>query len=107
MFYDNLQIACERKNTNVTSAVKACGGSNNGTSWRKGGVPNSDMVVKLAKYLETTTDFLLTGVESVPITDVEYTEDEINLIREYRKLNFRGKTAVNNKLLEEQTKNKK
>ena len=65
MFYTQLQKACKNKGTSITATLKAIGiGTANGTYWKNGSVPASDIVVKLAEFLDVTTDYLLIGESS-------------------------------------------
>lgn len=60
MFYMRLKLACEMRNIAISTAVKetlpSVGVIDN---WKKGGMPRVDAVVKLANYLEVSTDYLL------------------------------------------------
>lgn len=92
MFYDNLKAECERKGLKVTPTVKECGGST-GTinNWKKGGYPNSDIVMKLATRLNITTDILLFGNTK---REIKEPEDEYRLIKAYRQLTDEGKDTI-------------
>lgn len=62
MFYDNLASACAQKNTKIATVVKECGGAIGSIDgWKKGAIPRSDIVVKIALRLNVTTDYLLLG----------------------------------------------
>ncbi len=90
MFYDRLKIACKNANTTVTSALKAIGiGTANGTYWKKGSVPSSDVVVKLAELLNVSTDYLLIGRE-----DIEITSDAKELISAYNSVDIVAKAMI-------------
>lgn len=83
MFYDRLKQACKNKNTNVTATLKKIGiGGANGTYWKNGSIPSSDVVVKLAEFLDVTTDYLLIGKERKLLLN----DDEQELIGYYNKL---------------------
>lgn len=63
MFYERLKAACKNANTTVTATLKAIGiGTANGTYWKNGSIPSSDIIVKLAEFLDVSTDYLLLGV---------------------------------------------
>lgn len=65
MFYERLKSACRIANTTVTATLKAIGiGTANGTYWKNGSIPSSDIIVKLAEFLNVSTDYLLLGTES-------------------------------------------
>lgn len=76
MFYDRLKEACKTANTTVTAVLKAIGiGTANGTYWKNGSVPSSDIVIKLAEFLNVSTDYLLTGQS--PSSSFSDTEKEL------------------------------
>nr|DAE59799.1 MAG TPA: repressor protein [Caudoviricetes sp.] len=83
MFYDNFIRACKIKKQKPNPVAMQCGGTkSSATSWKNGASPNSDIVAKIAEYLEVSTDFLLLGKETVD--DLSLTEKE--LINSFRKL---------------------
>lgn len=60
MFYDILKKECDKQGLKMTPLVVECGGAKGSTSnWKKGASPNSDIVLKLARRLGVTTDYLL------------------------------------------------
>lgn len=60
MFYDILKNECEKQGIKMTPLIMECGGTKGGMSgWKKGAKPNSDIVLKLARRLGVTTDYLL------------------------------------------------
>ncbi len=64
MFYHQLKQACINNKTTVTAVLKQLKlGTANGTYWKNGSIPASDTVVKLAEYLNVSTDYLLIGKE--------------------------------------------
>ena len=83
MFYDNFIRACQIKKQKPNPVAMQCGGTkSSATSWKNGASPNSDIVAKIAEYLEVSTDFLLLGKETVE--DLSPTEKE--LLNSFRKL---------------------
>ena len=89
MFYDNLKEACEIKGKKITPTVIECGGKAGSIAgWKKGAFPNSEIVMKLAKKLNVSTDYLLFGEE-------ENTK-EIQIISIFRDLTESGKDEVIN-----------
>ena len=83
MFYDNFIRACQIKKQMPYPVAMQCGGTkSSATSWKNGASPNSDIVAKIAEYLEVSTDFLLLGKETVE--DLSPIEQE--LIDSFRKL---------------------
>lgn len=66
MFYERLKRVCELQGTTITSVVRAVGGSIGSVDgWKKGRVPVSDIVVRLATHLDTSTDYLLGKTEII------------------------------------------
>ena len=62
MFYEQLNKACKENGTSITAVLKKIGvGTANGTYWKNGSVPSSDIVVQLAEFLNVSTDYLLVG----------------------------------------------
>ncbi len=83
MFYDNLKSICEKKDLKITPTVLECGGTKGIISgWKKGAMPNSDIVMKLSTKLNVSTDFLLFGKKT--IDNISTTEKE--LLDFFRKL---------------------
>ncbi len=70
MFYDNLKRICEKQNLKITNIVIECGGAPGSINgWKKGSMPNSNIVVALAMRLNVSTDYLLLGKEYQPNTN--------------------------------------
>ena len=60
MFYDRLKIACDLRNIALNTVVRATLPSNGVVeNWKKGGSPRADAVLKIAKYLNVSSDYLL------------------------------------------------
>lgn len=90
MFYERLKSACKNANTTVTATLKAIGiGTANGTYWKNGSIPSSDVVVKLAEFLKISTDYLLLGKEQNIITD-----DTRELITNYNAVDIVAKAMI-------------
>lgn len=41
------------------------------SEWKKGSIPKSDAIIKIAKYLNITTDYILLGKEKEYISEME------------------------------------
>ena len=63
--------------------------------------PSCDKLLRVANTLNVTVDYLLTGNDS-NIHNSNLTDSEIKLLAEFRKLDFRGCTAVMNTIISEQ-----
>ena len=65
MFYDNLKAICDERGIKITPLVAECGGAKGSISnWKKGAMPNSEIVMKLSVRLNVPTDRLLFGSET-------------------------------------------
>ena len=94
MFYDNLKTICDKKNLKITPLVLECGGTKGVIGgWKKGAVPNSDIVMKLSVRLNVPTDVLLFGKEKSSLTN-QLTADEQELFKIYRGLSIENKASV-------------
>ena len=95
MFYDNLKAVCQSKNLKITPTIIECGGAQGSVSnWKKGASPNSDIVARLAEYLNVSTDLLIFGHES----SSSVPEDEKLLLDKYRKLSAENKIRVSERI---------
>ncbi len=94
MFYEQLKQACKKENTSITATLKKIGiGTANGTYWKNGSVPSSDIVVQLSEFLNVSTDYLLKGVENNSLT-VELNDDEQELLEYFSKLSDKSKGII-------------
>ncbi|NLG24368.1 MAG: hypothetical protein GX558_03365 [Clostridiales bacterium] len=84
MFFEHLKRICETRGTTVTAAVRAIGGSIGSIDgWKKGRAPVSNVVVRLAEHLDTSTDYLLGRTDNpAPIAKGtrKLDDDELRLI---------------------------
>ncbi len=81
IFYNHLKSICEEKGLKITPTVLNCGGTKGMIGgWQKGGCPNSDIIVKLAEYLNVSTDYLITG------KDFSLTKEQQSLLDDFEKL---------------------
>ncbi len=83
MFYENYKKLCEENGETVNGVALKCGGTrSSANSWRKGAVPKSEMLSKIADHFNVSTDFLLSGKkETIPLSDLEK-----ELLKVYRQL---------------------
>lgn len=94
MFYDNLKAICDKKGVKITPIVNECGGAKGSISnWKKGAIPNSDIVAKLAVRLNVSTDALIFGKEASSSIG-ELTDDEQELLKIYKGLSIENKIRV-------------
>ena len=84
-FYDNLKSICDEKNLKITPTVIECGGTKGVLSgWKRGALPNSDIIMRLSVLLNVPTDVLLFGKEKSP--SAEQTAKEQVLSKEEKEL---------------------
>ena len=92
MFYDNFEKACAIKGEKPNPVAIKCGGTkSSASSWKKGSSPNSEIVVKLANYLNVSTDYLLLGSEAKAIV---LSDDERSLLDNYTQLSDKNKARI-------------
>ncbi len=102
MNYAVLEKICQEKGTTPTAlALKLGLSKGNTTSWKKGGNPSVEVLLQLSDELNCTTDYLLTGKEKSPPS--ELTEDKQRLIYMYDLLNDMEKGEILG-ILSEKTK---
>lgn len=101
MFYDNLKAACEKNGLKITPIVAECGGAKGSISnWKKGAIPNSDIVMKLSVRLNVSTDYLLFGIDSnvnqlhLSENEHELTDIEKKLLKDFRSLSQQGQDYI-------------
>ncbi len=77
MNYDVFEKLCEKNNTTPTAITLKLGlTKGNSTSWKKGGNPSVEILMRLADELNCTTDYLLTGKEKSSFPDLSEEEQE-------------------------------
>lgn len=60
MFIDRLLSLCTENGTDISNVLRSLGlSTSKGTAWRKGSVPNGEILLMLAEYFKTSTDYLL------------------------------------------------
>ena len=115
MFYENVKSLCQDRRTNITTLMKELGMSTSmPTSWKNGAAPKADTIKKIADYFGVTTDYLLRDASSVDISGVQnsvvlqgnrgnnqvnnggttLTDQEQEVLRIFRSLDMRKKTAA-------------
>lgn len=130
MFYDNVRDLCAVNRTNITQLAKDLGLSTSiTTKWKNGAIPKADTLKKIADHFGVSTDFLLSDNirNTISLGDISNSavvhgnsgssvsisygsesrvqdETEKELLRIYRSLGTRGKTAVMTCLYEQEEK---
>lgn len=91
LFYDNLALACKENNVRIASIVRECGGAVGSIDgWKKGSIPRSDIVAKIALRLNVSTDFLIFGKN----TNLSLTKREKELLTFFNSLSDEDKERV-------------
>lgn len=91
---------CRKKNTTPTALTLKLGLSKgNANSWKKGGNPSVEVLIKLADELNCTVDLLLGRHESSSLTD-NLSENELEMLEVFQKFNDREQIKLIGKLEE-------
>lgn len=92
MFWENFIKICGEKELKPTTVIRCAGISTSSISrWQAGGAPNGESIVSLAKFLNCSTDYLLTGSDFKKSDDLNMSFEEIRLIKMYRVLDERAR----------------
>lgn len=95
MFYDRLQQCCTKIGTTPTALAKELSiSTSNVTNWKKGTMPNGEVLIRLSEFLDVSIDYLLTGKEptpqviSAPVQEqnTSYSSIEIDLLELFNQL---------------------
>lgn len=91
MDYVTFDKLCKENGTTATAiALKLGLSKGNTSSWKKGGNPSADILIKIADELNCTVDVLLGRNNSKPALN----EDEASLIENFKKLSDKDKGKV-------------
>lgn len=83
MFYEKLKKELEKKHTNLNQLAKTAGINQSATSrYKNGGMPNTDALIKICKYLNVSADYLLDLDETPP--PPQLTDQEQELLDHFR-----------------------
>lgn len=89
-FYERLRAICKEKGTTVTNMLTKLGIATGSTgNWKRGSLPNGDILIKIADYLNTSVDYILFGEYRSDIS-----KDERKLVELYRITPERAKYKV-------------
>lgn len=89
-FYERLRGICKERGTTVTNMLGKLGIATGSTgNWKRGSLPNGDVLIKIADYLNTSIDYILLGEYR---SDLD--SDEKRLIELYRLTPERAKYKV-------------
>ena len=89
-FYERLRFICKEKGTTVTNMLSNLGIATGSTgNWKRGSIPNGDVLMKIADYLDTSIDYILLGEFRSDLNS-----DEKQLVELYRITPDRAKYKV-------------
>lgn len=89
-FYERLRFICKEKGTTVTNMLSNLGIATGSTgNWKRGSIPNGDILMKIADYLDTSIDYILLGEFRSDLNS-----DEKQLVELYRITPDRAKYKV-------------
>lgn len=89
-FYERLRFICKEKGTTVTNMLSNLGIATGSTgNWKRGSLPNGDILMKIADYLDTSIDYILLGEFRSDLNS-----DEKQLVELYRITPDRAKYKV-------------
>lgn len=89
-FYERLREICKERGTTVTNMLGKLGIATGSTgNWKRGSLPNGDVLIKIADYLNTSIDYILLGEYRSDVS-----KDEKKLVELYRLTPERAKYKV-------------
>ena len=89
-FYERMRFICKEKGTTVTNMLSNLGIATGSTgNWKRGSLPNGDVLMKIADYLDTSIDYILLGEFRSDLNS-----DEKQLVELYRITPDRAKYKV-------------
>lgn len=92
MFYEKLKKELEKRDLNLNKLAKACGFNQSATSrYKTGAMPNTEVLVKICKYLNVSADYLLDLDEEAP---PPMTNQEKELIEAFRECDSGTKKSI-------------
>lgn len=90
MFYERLRDICKERGTTVTNMLSKLGIATGSTgNWKRGSLPNGEILIKIADYLNTSIDYILLGEFRSDMNS-----DEKQLVELYRLTPDRAKYKV-------------
>lgn len=80
-FYERYNNVCKQKKTSPSKIAESIGLSKASVNhWKKGSSPKAEIVIKLTKELNTTSDYLL-GLSDTEKAENKLTDKEIELLK--------------------------
>ena len=85
MFWNNYVTLCAKRGVSPNAVAKSLSiASGTVTNWKNGAVPQNATLKKIADYFNVTVDYLLTGKEKAPSTEVEEADELNELLQELK-----------------------
>ncbi len=95
MFWDNFTKLCDEKGLKYTPTMINAGlASSSIARWQAGSAPNGNSLVKLAEYLNCSTDYLLTGQDFKPSDTPKPSYQDTQLLEMYHTLPDQTQTFI-------------
>lgn len=96
IFWDRFYQLCITKGTKPNPVAKEINiGSGTLTKWKEGHTsPNSEALIKIAKYFNCSTDYLLGLTDLVDSLKSEFSQEDISILNKINKLNIDDRTEV-------------
>lgn len=83
MFYDNFSFLCSQRNVSPSAVMKAIGLNKSSASyWKKGKIPSSDTLQKLADYFGVSLDYLVGTPEEIQKAAFEKLQETSQIAQE-------------------------
>ena len=90
MFYERLKAVCKEQHTSVSAMLTALNLSTGSTGrWKRGSLPNGEVLAQIADYLHTSIDYLIFGEYRTNLN-----EDQLRLLELYESAPERAKYKV-------------
>lgn len=100
--YAKFEYLCKLNSTTPSALAQKLGLSKgNTTTWRKGGNPSVDVLIKLSDELNCSMDYLYDRERSETLEQFQLSENELAFMNSYSKLDQQGKLMVQAKAIEE------
>ncbi|MEY8355224.1 helix-turn-helix transcriptional regulator [Lachnospiraceae bacterium 54-53] len=101
---ERIKVLLKEKNKKQTELADFIGVSQNTVSdWiNKGKSPSANLAYRISDFFGVSLDYLFTGKEfSIPVSAENMTEDQIELLKNYVRLDQRGKHKIHTVIYEE------
>lgn len=91
---ERIKMLCKEKGTNITNlCIEITGSRGNLSTWNKGNI-RTDYLIKISKYFNVSTDYLLGLSDNTTLTGKEISKEQNELLSLFDKLNVTGKSKA-------------